>query len=38
MAVGMVLGAHLGMEGIPEQWLAELAPSREILGLLEKIG
>jgi len=38
MAVGMVLGAHLGMEGIPEQWLADLAPSREILGLLEKIG
>lgn len=35
--VGMVLGAYLGMESIPEQWLAEMNKRREIEELLEKI-
>lgn len=37
-AVGMVLGAHLGMGAIPAQWLEGLRKVREIGKLLERIG
>lgn len=37
MLVGMVLGAHLGPESLPEKWVSELAKRREIETLLEKI-
>ena len=37
MIVGMVLGAHLGIESIPSEWLAELKKYGEITGLLERI-
>ena len=35
MIVGMVLGAHLGMESIPSEWLKELKKYGEITELLE---
>lgn len=38
MIVGMVLGAHLGMEGVPPEWLAGLEVAGDILRLLKKIG
>lgn len=38
MAVGMVLGAHLGMAAIPEEWVAGLRQGAAIARLLEKIG
>jgi ADP-ribosylglycohydrolase len=34
MAVGMVLGAHLGLQSIPDQWLQELKAYRRIVDLL----
>lgn len=37
MLVGQVLGAHLGMDAIPPQWLDELKARRKILELLLKI-
>ena len=37
MLVGMVLGAHLGPESLPEKWVSELAKRREIEALLEGI-
>lgn len=37
MLVGMVLGAHLGPESIPEKWLSELARRKEIDALLDQI-
>jgi ADP-ribosylglycohydrolase len=37
MLVGMVLGAYLGDESIPEAWLSGLKRSNEILSLLDRI-
>ncbi len=37
MIVGMVLGAHLGEQGLPEQWVSGLRKRREIMDLLDKI-
>jgi ADP-ribosylglycohydrolase len=37
MVVGMVLGAHLGLDAIPGEWLSALKRYRHILQLLEKI-
>ena len=37
LAVGMILGAHLGVEAIPPEWLAELKEYRQITALLEQI-
>lgn len=34
MAVGMVLGAHLGLQSIPDQWLRDLKPYSRIMDLL----
>ena len=36
MLAGMILGAHLGMEGIPERWVSEMKKKREIEKALEK--
>jgi len=36
MMVGMVLGAHLGMDALPPAWLSELNKGEQILALLEK--
>jgi ADP-ribosylglycohydrolase len=38
MAVGMILGAHLGKEHLPEDWLTDLTKSEEIKNLLTQIG
>jgi ADP-ribosylglycohydrolase len=37
MLVGMVLGAHLGPESIPQEWLSELRKKKQIMELLIKI-
>jgi len=37
MAVGMVLGAHLGEEGLRRQWISALKRREQILDLLDKI-
>jgi ADP-ribosylglycohydrolase len=37
MAVGMILGAHLGMEAIPAEWIEGLKKRPEIERLLDKI-
>ncbi|HVN71040.1 MAG TPA: ADP-ribosylglycohydrolase family protein [Desulfomonilia bacterium] len=37
MAVGMVLGAHLGVEAIPQEWIEGLKKREEIEELLYKI-
>ena len=37
MAVGMVLGAHLGVEAIPQEWIEGLKKREEIEELLDKI-
>jgi ADP-ribosylglycohydrolase len=37
MAVGMLLGAHLGEAAIPASWLAELEPREEIVELLGEL-
>jgi ADP-ribosylglycohydrolase len=37
MVVGMVLGAHLGKEGLPGQWVSGLRRQGEILDLLDKL-
>ncbi len=37
MAVGMILGAHLGWEGIPPEWLSALKKREEIRNLLEAL-
>lgn len=37
MVLGMVLGAHLGDESIPEEWISGLKKGQDILTLLEKI-
>ena len=38
MAVGMILGAYLGKEHLPEQWVSELKKGKEIQNLLSQIG
>jgi ADP-ribosylglycohydrolase len=38
MAVGMVLGAHLGTEALPKEWRNGLRKCGEIVSLLEKMG
>jgi ADP-ribosylglycohydrolase len=35
MAVGMVLGAYLGMDAIPEEWLRDLKAYPRIMELLD---
>jgi ADP-ribosylglycohydrolase len=37
LAVGMILGAHLGVEAIPPDWFAELKEYRQITALLDQI-
>jgi ADP-ribosylglycohydrolase len=37
MIIGMVLGAHLGPAGLPQQWLNELKKKERILTLIEKL-
>jgi ADP-ribosylglycohydrolase len=37
MAVGMVLGAHLGRDAIPERWLSEMKTTGRIEALLQEI-
>ena len=37
LLVGMVLGAYLGLDAIPPEWLHEMKARRRILDLLEKI-
>jgi ADP-ribosylglycohydrolase len=37
LTVGMVLGAHLGIEAIPPKWLSDLKAYRKIIDLLDKI-
>jgi ADP-ribosylglycohydrolase len=37
MAVGMILGAHLGMEAIPPEWIEGLKKGPEIEKLLDRI-
>ena len=37
LIVGMVLGAHLGIEAIPQNWIDELKAHQEIIDLMEKI-
>jgi ADP-ribosylglycohydrolase len=37
MVVGMVLGAHLGLDAIPDAWLSALKPYRRIIELLDSI-
>lgn len=37
MAVGMVLGAHLGMPAIPENWIRDLNTAQAIQALLEQM-
>lgn len=34
---GMILGAHVGLEGVPEIWLLELRRKDEILSHLERL-
>jgi ADP-ribosylglycohydrolase len=38
LAVGMILGAHLGREYLPEEWVADLKKGQEIKDLLQQIG
>ena len=37
MAVGMILGAYLGQEQLPEEWLTDLRKGEEIRNLLQQI-
>ena len=37
LIVGMVLGAHLGIDAIPQKWLSELKSYREIIDLMDQI-
>jgi ADP-ribosylglycohydrolase len=37
LAVGMVLGAHLGIDAIPQNWLKEMKAYRQIVDWLKKI-
>jgi ADP-ribosylglycohydrolase len=35
--VGMILGAHLGIDAIPQKWLSELKSYQEIVDLMDQI-
>jgi ADP-ribosylglycohydrolase len=37
LTVGMVLGAHLGIDAIPPKWLSDLKAYREIVDLMDQI-
>jgi ADP-ribosylglycohydrolase len=37
LLVGMVLGAYLGLEAIPPEWIHDMKARRHILDMLEKI-
>lgn len=37
MMVGMVLGAHLGSKGLPQEWISGLKRGKEISAMIEKI-
>lgn len=37
LIVGMVLGAHLGMDAIPQKWLADMKAYRQIAEMLSEI-
>jgi len=37
LLVGLVLGAHLGMEAIPVEWLNDMKAYRQIVDMLDKI-
>jgi ADP-ribosylglycohydrolase len=37
LLVGLVLGAHLGLDAIPQEWLSDLKAYRRIMDLLAKI-
>jgi ADP-ribosylglycohydrolase len=37
LLVGMVLGAHLGMEAIPPEWLNDMKAYPQIVDLLARI-
>ena len=37
LSVGMVLGAHLGMEAIPSKWLSDLKAYQEITDLMDRL-
>jgi ADP-ribosylglycohydrolase len=37
LTVGMVLGAHLGIDAIPQKWLSDLKAYPEIVGLMDRI-
>jgi ADP-ribosylglycohydrolase len=37
LLVGMVLGAHLGREKIPAQWVADMKKGDEIIDLLDRL-
>ena len=37
LTVGMVLGAHLGLDSIPSKWLSDLKAYQEIIDLMDQI-
>jgi ADP-ribosylglycohydrolase len=37
LMVGMILGAHLGIDAIPQKWLSELKSYQEIVDLMDQI-
>jgi len=37
LIVGMILGAHLGIDAIPQKWISELKSYQEIADLMEQI-
>jgi ADP-ribosylglycohydrolase len=38
MAVGMILGAHLGRDAVPAEWLSDMKAGSRIADLLDRIG
>jgi len=37
LIVGMILGAHRGIDAIPQKWLSELKSFQEIVDLMDQI-
>lgn len=37
LIAGMIIGAHLGTEGIPERWISDLKAYRDIVKLMDQI-
>ena len=37
MTAGMVLGAYLGLQSLPAEWVSGLKRAKEILSLIDKI-